>query len=487
MAITATTVTREISSKTQTGLSELIARAFSSDEAFGFDKDGLKLVNDSGGTHQQSTIDVKWKESVNEVKQVFTLNPGDIQTNVGFTGEPGVKKVQRTSLSITGSQTVDFGNDSKFISFTLGGRTITQTLTPTTVTLSDITSAMVLALENQSEVDGILEVSNTVLDITYTLAAGDISIGTEVEVKYNNGNFGRRYLLTNTTSTASKATSKPATVTMLVEDNIGLPGAKALDFSNYSSTVSIAAGSSLLWWQVANQEIGLVGRSSGFESRTGLADGNYQIALNSGYANSTFSVKTTLSRPGEADVVYKDLGKFRFVGDAASENPDSTEYVKNVTETNGTILIRVEDPSDGQFHTASVTVPEDTAITEVETIIQDAINTAVIGTDSLGANIYMSTIVKATVGAITSTSGVSSFKITLDWASVGTTTDDGLSIDTTGLSDPTTDVTTVTGVTSGANSTDIIPIVWDFVTTSATLQPGGETSHYATLVYTATS
>ena len=486
MAIsTKTTVTRELSSKTQTGLSELISRAFSTDEAFGFDKDGLKLVNDSGGTHQQSTIAVNWTESVNEVKQVFTVNPGNAFDTVGFSGEAGVKKVQRTSISVTGDQTVDFGNNAKFISFTLGGRTITQVLTPTSVTLEDITSAMVLALENQSEVDGILEVSNTVLDITYTLAAGDISIGTEVEVKYNNGNFGRRYILTNTTSTASKATSKSATVTMLVEDNIGLPGAKAMEFTNYSSVVNIAAGSSLAWWQIANQEIGILGSSSSFESRTGLVDGNYQIALKSGYANSTLSVKTTVSRPGETDVVYKDLGKFRFVGDAASENPDSTEYVANVTETNGIILIRVQDPTDNQFHTASVDIPADTAITEVEAFIQNAINTTVIGTDSLGKDIYMSTIVKATVGAVTSTAGVSSFTITVDWASVGVVTDNGLVIDTTGLIAPATTPTTVAGVTAGVGTTTISPIAWKHVSTSSTLQPGGETNHFATLIFTA--
>ena len=99
MAInTGITVVREISAKTQGGLSELLARAFSSEQPFGYDKDGLKLINDEGGAHQQSTVAFRWNETRQETLQKAILNLTTADSDLLFTGNQPQYKIQRVVI-----------------------------------------------------------------------------------------------------------------------------------------------------------------------------------------------------------------------------------------------------------------------------------------------------------------------------------------------------------------------------------------------------
>ena len=489
MAIgTGITVTRELSSITQAGAATAIAKAFSVDEPFGFDSDGLRLVNDIDGTHQQSTVSVNWEESVSESQQEFYVSTGVSAGVLGFTGVPTLtKKVQKV---VVADFERTYASGFKKVEFTLGSRTFSQTLStgPLSVGAASITNILFNTLRNQPEVESVTKDDFNILTIHYTADAGNISVGPSVEFTFNSS-IEHTFSLGRSDTVPFSKNTEGTTVTVEITADTAVPGVNRMEFPSLSRSVVIPAGESVTYNTLGNLQIGLLRSSPAFESRKGANPGGtlssgYLVKLKSGFANSVLTIRTTVAaRPadGVAETVFMDTVDFGVT--TAGE----TVYVRNSTESFGDMDFAITDPVDGSTHVFSVHVPENTPVTDLERLITNTINNTVIGDDGLGNEILGSSFIKATFGDITTSGGVASFTITLNWASIGpatvTTEDSGIFTDPLSTTVVLTDDNTVV---AGVVSTGISRITWDHVTTSSTLQPGSITTHYATLIYTAT-
>ena len=478
MAIsTGTTVVRELSATTQGGLSELLARAFSSEQPFGYDKDGLKLLNDLGGNHQQSTVAFRWNETRQETLQKAILNLTTADSDLLFTGHQPQYKIQRVVIS---GATANFGRGNKSIRFTIGGLTLSVTYDGTQAkqfTLAGTTTDVINRIKSgaSSIVDSVTAVNSTTFDITYKLSAGDATFGSTVDYIFI-GSVDSSSTATRTTRQEFLALSPAATFTASVYSIESPVGTTKPVFNTTSLSTEVAAGGSLLWYNLANNTTGLLDGATGISGH-GNSSSGYVINLESGYAISSLILNLAVVRDGTTTTsrVTLDL-----------TGTDTVSYVSSQTETFGRFNMAIEDPIDNSVHTFQVNIPENTPIAKVESIIKDSINNVVIGKDALGVDILGSSIIKATAGTTTNAASISSFTVTLDWASAGTFSGSPVSITSTGLTSAPGTFDTITEVVAGTETSSTSPIAWDHVTTSSTLQPGGETTHYATMLFTKT-
>ena len=324
-----------------------------------------------------------------------------------------------------------------------------------------------------SIVDSVTAVNSTTFDITYKLSAGNASFGSTVDYIFV-GAVDSSSTATSSTRQEFLALSPAATFTASVYSIESPVGTTKPVFNTTSLSTEVAAGGSLLWYNLANNTTGLLDGATGISGH-GNSSSGYVINLESGYAISSLILNLAVVRDGTTTTsrVTLDL-----------TGTDTVAYESSQTETFGRFDMVIEDPIDNSVHTFQVNVPQNTPIAKVESLILDSINNAVLGKDSLGKDILGSSIIKATVGETTNAANISSFTVTLDWASAGTVTDDGVTVTSALTSAPSGTFADVTEAVGGTATSSTSPIEWDHVSTSSTLQPGGDTTHFATLVFT---
>ena len=493
MAILAgTAVSREVSSKTQLGLGVAIARAY--EDNIGYNSEG-RVVR-AGGSSASATIDFNWRGATPGTQQEFIVDIPVAHSAIGFVGVPTpISKVERGQVQ---DRTLTVNADPYRITVTLGGISVEVDATVQgggSITGAFIAERVVVAL-GSSRFSGIVASASVTtggtreFDIHYTAAARDLSIAGTIRLDSisNRGfvtNITGGYTVSATTTTEFSDISSGAVVTAEVVADVALPDGKVLTFADRSTTVSVAAGGSYNFSSVANQVIGMLRATDGFDSRSGLAGGKYSVKLRAGFGVSSLTIKLTRVRDGITTT--HDI-----IMDTVSNDPGVVDYVAPVQETFGTLHITIGEPDGDLLHTVSVFFPQNTPIAEVESLIEDAINDTIIGQDEDGADIRLSSVVKATVGDpsdATDNSGVPAqlFTVTLNWTAAGVvpevTVDISELIIGPGETLDDADVTTI--FTDGSENSGIIP--WDSVTTSSTLQPGGATTHFAVLVYIGTA
>ena len=471
-----TTLTRDLSADSSEGLGIAIADAF--EQNFGFDKNGSK--QEQGGTNQQSTIDLKWRGTILETKQKFFMDTAAATSGVLLQGSD----LSIKSADYTVTSTVSTRPSDNLVTFrvTSAAGTVTDTTSfpPSGASLTPANAVLLLriALRKSKFSNIIASIDNTVSTstegksrIVFTEAAGDASVSIIV---------GGSQTGTQTTVQAFKAQSKAATLVIELVKNLARTDAKQLTFPETSDTINIAAGGSILWYTLANPLTGLLGNSPQIESRVGVTNG-YEFGVASGYGVAELTVRVTLTQEGQTTKTFDIV--------AALTGANTVAYVEPKPESYGTMLINVADPLDSSVYSVTVTVPQNDPITDIEDRIIKAFKETVIGTTEDGKVKYVSSFVTPStsgtpvVGTDDEGRATHDFTITLDWTAVGPAGIPSLNQDGMTDVDPTNFATAVT-VTAGVDpvSTDFVP--WDSVSTSSTLQPGGDTMHYATLIYT---
>ena len=492
MAISAgTAVSREVSSKTQLGLGVAIARAY--EDNIGYNSEG-RVVR-AGGSSASATIDFNWRGATPGTQQEFIVDIPVAHSAIGFVGVPTpISKVERGQVQ---DRTLAVNADPYRITVTLGGISVEVDATVQgggSITGAFIAERVVVAL-GSSRFSGIVASASVTtggtreFDIHYTAAARDLSIAGTIRLDSisNRGfvtNITGGYTVSATTTTEFSDISSGAVVTAEVVADVALPDGKVLTFADRSTTVSVAAGGSYNFSSVANQVIGMLRATDGFDSRSGLAGGKYSVKLRAGFGVSSLTIKLTRVRDGITTT--HDI-----IMDTVSNDPGVVDYVAPVQETFGTLHITIGEPDGDALHTVSVFFPQNTPIAEVESLIEDAINDTIIGQDEDGADIRLSSVVKATVGDPSDTTdnglvpaAAQLFTVTLNWTAAGVVP--VVTVDISELiiaenGETLNDADVNTAFTNGSENSGIIP--WKSVTTSSTLQPGDATTHFAVLVY----
>ena len=471
-----TTLTRDLSADSSEGLGIAIADAF--EQNFGFDKNGSK--QEQGGTNQQSTIGLKWRGTILETKQKFFMNTAAATTGVLSQGAD----LSIKSIDYTVTNTISTRPSDNLVTFrvTSAAGTVTDTTSfpPSGASLTPANAVLLLriALRKSKFRNIVASIDNTVSSstegksrIVFTEAAGDASVSVIV---------GSSQVGTQTTVSAFTAQSKALTLSMEVVKNVARADAKHITFPRTTATVNIAAGGSVLWYTLANPFTGLLTSSPQIESRVGATNG-YEFGITSGYGVAELTVRVTLTQEGQLTKTFDIV--------AAVTGTNTVAYVQPMPESYGTMLINVTDPDDLNVYSVTVTVPQNDPITDIEARIIAAFKETVIGTTEDGRPKYVSSFVTPSISG-TPTTGTDNagrathdFTLTLDWTAVGPA---GIpTLDQSGMTDvDSTDFATPATGTAGVKPVagDFVP--WDSVSTSSTLQPGGATMHYATLIYT---
>ena len=481
MAIsTGQTVTRDLTAKTQGQLSELISKASSKEEAYGFDQNGLKAFEEESGTNQVSTVDIQWRESEPEVKQVFEMNLNAAETALDFTGHGVQGKISEFVLnsknSIDGDRLFVFIDGTEYDFGTVASSTTTTGAQFATAAASLLNRSNISSIDSASS-------SGATLTVRFVVSAGN-STTVSISARGNNESGTTNIIGSTTVVRTVQSISAGADVGVSVTSNIPLGLAKKLGFGADATTnnFDIPAGGSLHWYDIANHVAGLIQSADGIESRSGSNGSGYFYTLSSGYAVSDFTVRLELIRSGVQTNVDIDAN-FTSTGTAT--------YASPVTESYGSFKIQIQDPLDDEVYNLVVSTLENTTITDIEKLVETAVSDTVIGQDELGVDRYLSSIVSVTTGPITASTDsdgeiTSNFTLTFTWGSSGPAT---ITVDSDNMNEidesDTNGFSTVANTTTGvAGTPSTTGISWDHISTSATLQPGGDTTHYATLVFT---
>ena len=465
MAITTgTALTRELSSNSSSGLQRLVAGAL--EDNIGYDREGG--IQRTGGTNQQSTIDFKWRGSVQETKQTIRFNYASVENSLLFNGSATTrKKIQ--SVSFSGAQQLH--SSTSRIKITIGGITgslVTHDSRVSATEAADYTRQLLQQSKFSSVIDSV-SVAGTTLHVTYKLAAGDISFPSEVTlVSGAETAVFNTFTTAATTTTSFRTATHGATASVSVVYHIG-----NLGIQRYTETKTIATGGSFNGNDLAILIETLVRDQRGIESSFFNGASDLRFTLASGYSVSNLSLRLTVARDDGVTVSHDITSLTTGTGTVA--------HVAGIPETFGTCSLKVSNPATGNVHGVDVVFEQDEAITDVENKIRTAIQNSAIDVEGNTVGSFLQVSVNTpTDGTDNASRDVHLFKVTLDWTDPGSAT---VTVDDSQMTDIGTDFSSVTPVVTGAGVLASDRIVWDHLSTSATLQPGGETTHYATLTY----
>ena len=471
MAIdTGTALAREVSAETLSGLQMAVASAM--EDNLGYDKDGG--IQRAGGTNQRSHVDFKWRGSVRETLQTFKFDYSSIANSLTFAGTPVTRgKVQRVTFS--GTQEI-LSNKSK-LRVVLGSVTKDIRTHDDRVSSSDVARVVAATLNNNaafSSIVALATVSGSVMTVTYNVNAGDLEFPTSIKLV---SAVGSHVLNTFTaavvTTTQYRTPAVGGTLTAKILNNTALTGAHPLGISSFTQTKTVQSGTGI----TSNDLAVLIEKSVQTQVGYGSAfyDGSKDLrfTLISGYALSKFIIQLKLVRNGMATVTHNITAAFTGAG--------TTTYVAGLPESYGTFTLNITDPNTDRNHPVTVTFDEDEQITDVETKITSAIRQTVIDDEgtTVGSFVKIFTSGAPTDGVDGDGRDVSEFRVNFVWTDTGAA---GITVTDTDMTDVGSDFSAVTDTATGTNPSDSDRIGWN-VTTSSTLQPGGNTVHYAVLTY----